>query len=92
MTDGAAVAGSILSDPALKTPATVPTLLCRCEDVTLGQVAGQAQPLRHGRLPGKICATAARYLFDWPLAPPRTSLTPVRTATLLRGAERESDA
>ncbi|BFO09542.1 hypothetical protein [Serratia rubidaea] len=45
-----------------------------------------------GACQGKICATAARYLFDWPLAPPRTSLTPVRTATLLRGAERESDA
>ncbi|WBF43789.1 hypothetical protein [Serratia rubidaea] len=49
MTDGAAVAGSILSDPALKTPATAPTLLCRCKDVTLGQVAGQAGWRRRGR-------------------------------------------
>ncbi|MBH1928700.1 FAD/NAD(P)-binding oxidoreductase [Serratia rubidaea] len=96
----AAVAETFGLDPALKTLATAQTLLCRCEDVTLEQVAGQADwrsaklasRCGMGACQGKICATAARYLFDWPLAPPRTPLTPVRTATLLRGTERESDA
>ncbi|QHA85741.1 NAD(P)/FAD-dependent oxidoreductase [Serratia rhizosphaerae] len=96
----AVVAGTFRLDPALKKLATAQTLLCRCEDVTLGQVAGQTDwrsakltsRCGMGACQGKVCATAARYLFGWPLATPRAPLTPVRTATLLHGTERESDA
>ncbi|OKB68549.1 FAD/NAD(P)-binding oxidoreductase [Serratia marcescens] len=86
----AAVATAFALDESLHSLAKPQTLLCRCEDVALGQVSGlpdwNAAKLSSrcgmGACQGKICATAARQLFGWPLPPPRVPLTPVRTQTL----------
>ncbi|MBU3891333.1 NAD(P)/FAD-dependent oxidoreductase [Serratia rubidaea] len=94
-----AVTTTFRLDPSLKSLATAQTVLCRCEDVMLGQVAGQADwrsaklasRCGMGACQGKVCATAARYLFDWPLPPPRAPLTPARIETLLCCMARESD-
>ncbi|SQI36823.1 Uncharacterised protein [Serratia plymuthica] len=86
-------------NPALKALAMSDTLLCRCEDVPLGQVcefsgwsaAKLGSRCGMGACQGKICATAARHLFGWPLVAPRIPLTPARTETLARLGRTESD-
>lgn len=94
-----ALAHAFVLSPALKALAAPDTLLCRCEDVPLEQisafpcwsVAKLGSRCGMGACQGKICATAARHLFGWPLAAPRIPLTPVRTETLARltGKDRE---
>lgn len=82
-------------DPRLKSLGTPSTLLCRCEDVALGQITHQSgwtaaklnQRCGMGACQGKMCATAARHLFDWPLPTPRVPLAPVRTETLAAFSE-----
>jgi NADPH-dependent 2,4-dienoyl-CoA reductase/sulfur reductase-like enzyme len=86
----AAVSQTFVLNPTLKTLGSADTLLCRCEDVPLGEIdaeTGWAASKLHSRCgmgacQGKICATAARYLFDWPLPQPRVPLTPARLETL----------
>lgn len=76
----------------LKTLATPETLLCRCEDVTLAELEGASDWISAklssrcgmGACQGKICATAARHLYGWPLPAPRVPLSPVRVETLLQ--------
>ena len=41
-----------------------------------------AQPLRHGRLPGRICGGAAQFLFGWTPPAPRPPFSPARLETL----------
>ncbi|AHG18487.1 pyridine nucleotide-disulfide oxidoreductase [Chania multitudinisentens RB-25] len=85
-----AVAQAFALNPALKSLATADTLLCRCEDVKLGQLSEYADwataklgsRCGMGACQGRICATAARHLFGWPLPPPRIPLAPVRGETL----------
>ncbi|WMY76551.1 FAD/NAD(P)-binding oxidoreductase [Buttiauxella selenatireducens] len=87
----AAVSQTFVLNPRLKTLGTADTFLCRCEDVSLGQISRHkgwtAAKLNSrcgmGACQGKICATAARYLLDWPLPQPRVPLTPVRLETLV---------
>ncbi len=86
-----AAASAFALDERLDSLAKPQTLLCRCEDVMLEQV--RHQPDWHtaklgsrcgmGACQGKVCATAARQLFGWPLPPPRVPLTPVRAETLV---------
>jgi NADPH-dependent 2,4-dienoyl-CoA reductase/sulfur reductase-like enzyme len=86
----AAVSQTFVLNPTLKTLGAADTFLCRCEDVTLGEIdakTGWAAAKLHSRCgmgvcQGKICATAARHLFDWPLPQPRVPLTPARLETL----------
>ncbi|MCL1029178.1 NAD(P)/FAD-dependent oxidoreductase [Serratia sp. arafor3] len=86
----AAVSQTFVLNPTLKTLGAADTLLCRCEDVTLGEIdaaTGWAATKLHSRCgmgacQGKICATAARHLFDWPIPQPRVPLTPARLETL----------
>lgn len=87
-------------NPALKALSMPDTLLCRCEDVPLGQArefsgwsaAKLGSRCGMGACQGKICATAARHLFGWPLEAPRIPLTPARTETLVRlAAPRATD-
>ena len=67
------------------------TLLCRCEDVSWGEVSGwenwrQAKLATRcgmGACQGKICAAAAQHLTGWPLPEPRIPLVPCRVSTLL---------
>jgi len=94
-----AVERAFMLNPALKALAMSDTLLCRCEDVPLGQVcefsgwsaAKLGSRCGMGACQGKICATAARHLFGWPLVAPRIPLTPARTETLARLGRTESD-
>ncbi|MDW5499777.1 FAD/NAD(P)-binding oxidoreductase [Pseudomonas lundensis] len=92
-----AVARTFTLNLALKALATPETLLCRCEDVPLGQLNGLpdwttaklSSRCGMGACQGKICATAARHLLDWPRPAPRIPLTPARVETLARlGRER----
>ncbi|WP_260513901.1 NAD(P)/FAD-dependent oxidoreductase [Serratia fonticola] len=86
----AAVSQTFVLNPTLKTLGAADTFLCRCEDVTLGEIdaaTGWAAAKLHSRCgmgacQGKICATAARHLFDWPIPQPRVPLTPARLETL----------
>ncbi|CAI1503512.1 NAD(P)/FAD-dependent oxidoreductase [Serratia quinivorans] len=94
-----AVARTFVLNPVLKTLATPETLLCRCEDVPLHQLSGFADwtaaklssRCGMGACQGKICAAAARHLFDWSLPAPRIPLTPARAATLARLGGSESE-
>ncbi|HHQ6535535.1 TPA: FAD-dependent oxidoreductase [Serratia fonticola] len=86
----AAVSLTFVLNPTLKTLGAADTFLCRCEDVTLGEIDAAtdwAAAKLHSRCgmgacQGKICATAARHLFDWPIPQPRVPLTPARLETL----------
>ncbi|MFV8870626.1 FAD-dependent oxidoreductase [Serratia fonticola] len=86
----AAVSQTFVLNPTLKTLGAADTFLCRCEDVTLGEIdaaTGWTAAKLHSRCgmgacQGKICATAARHLFDWPIPQPRVPLTPARLETL----------
>ncbi|ERK16561.1 putative oxidoreductase [Serratia fonticola AU-P3(3)] len=86
----AAVSQTFVLNPTLKTLGAADTFLCRCEDVALGEIdakTGWAATKLHSRCgmgacQGKICATAARYLFNWPIPQPRVPMTPARLETL----------
>ncbi|WP_047302367.1 NAD(P)/FAD-dependent oxidoreductase [Pseudomonas fluorescens] len=70
------------------------TLFCRCEDVPYAAVAGAADwnsaklhsRCGMGACQGRVCASAARRLFDWPEVAPRSPLVPARIATLMLDA------
>ncbi|CAL8476516.1 FAD-dependent oxidoreductase [Caballeronia sp. S22] len=78
---------------ALPSPDTV---LCRCEDVSIADVAAHANwrdaklQTRCGMGPcqGRICGEAAAIYFGWPRTAARPPFTPVRIDTLI--AARES--
>ncbi|CAB3750254.1 NAD(P)/FAD-dependent oxidoreductase [Paraburkholderia solisilvae] len=70
------------------------TVLCRCEDVTCGQMREHTNwrdaklQTRCGMGPcqGRICATAAAVYFGWHAGPARPPFSPARIATLLEAA------
>ncbi|WP_439886236.1 FAD-dependent oxidoreductase [Pseudomonas sp. MBLB4123] len=82
-------------DPRLKRLADADTLLCRCEDVPYGEVAGRSgwvEAKLHSRCgmgacQGRICGGASQFLFDWPAPAPRTPLSPARIDSLVQLAE-----
>ncbi|SAK72665.1 oxidoreductase [Caballeronia temeraria] len=71
------------------------TLLCRCEDVSIGDVAIHANwrdaklHTRCGMGPcqGRICGEAASVYFGWPRAAARAPFAPVRIDTLIAARE-----
>lgn len=71
------------------------TLLCRCEDVAYGSVAGCSgwhdaklhQRCGMGACQGRICGAAAQYLFGWDAPALRPPLTPARMSTLALASE-----
>jgi len=77
--------------PQLKTLATPDTLVCRCEDVTLGQLAGcqsWTEAKLHtrcgmGACQGRVCGAAAQHLWGWTPPAPRMPITPTRIGTLV---------
>ncbi|MDR6449714.1 FAD-dependent oxidoreductase [Paraburkholderia sp. 22099] len=83
-----------LRDAALVTPADA-TLLCRCEDVSLGEV--RAYPdwrdaklhtrCGMGACQGRICGAAASLYFGWQAAAPRPPFSPARIGTLMAASE-----
>lgn len=82
---------------ALKTITDNNIILCRCEDVSCGEVndksdwrsAKLASRCGMGACQGRTCATIARTLYGWPIPQPREPLVPARLETLLRMQEKE---
>lgn len=81
---------------AAHTPPADATLLCRCEDVSIGEVRGCADwreaklqtRCGMGACQGRICGTAASVYFGWPPATPRPPFSPAQIGTLMTaGAE-----
>jgi NADPH-dependent 2,4-dienoyl-CoA reductase/sulfur reductase-like enzyme len=80
--------------PELKNLPSADTLLCRCEDVPYGVVAGHAdwhQAKLHSRCgmgacQGRVCGTAAEFLLGWPTPSLRAPFVPARVASLLPAA------
>jgi len=83
----------------LRTLARADTIVCRCEDVRRGALAG----LRDGRqaklytragmgaCQGRVCGAALEFLFGWPPGSVRVPLEPARLATLTAAASITSD-
>jgi NADPH-dependent 2,4-dienoyl-CoA reductase/sulfur reductase-like enzyme len=73
------------------------TLLCRCEDVTVGEVSVYADwrdaklHTRCGMGPcqGRICGGAASTYFGWQTAQPRAPFHPAQIGTLMAACEHE---
>ncbi|MET1080174.1 MAG: FAD/NAD(P)-binding oxidoreductase [Pseudomonas sp.] len=78
-------------DPGLKTLAAADTLVCRCEDVPYGALAGQrdcreaklATRCGMGACQGRVCGGAVQHLFGWQPPAPRPPFSPARIETLL---------
>ncbi len=70
------------------------TLLCRCEDVTCGEVrvhANWRDAKLHtrcgmGACQGRVCGTAAGVYFGWEATQPRPPFSPAQIATLMSAA------
>jgi NADPH-dependent 2,4-dienoyl-CoA reductase/sulfur reductase-like enzyme len=76
---------------AARTPPAEATLLCRCEDVSIGEVrhcADWREAKLHtrcgmGACQGRICGAAASVYFGWPAAAPRPPFSPAQIGTLM---------
>ncbi|RRJ36828.1 NAD(P)/FAD-dependent oxidoreductase, partial [Pseudomonas aeruginosa] len=76
----------------LRQLAEADTLVCRCEDVPLAALAGHAgwtEAKLHSRCgmgacQGRICGSAAQFLFGWTPPAPRPPFSPARLETLAR--------
>ncbi len=87
------------SRPELRALAAAETIVCRCEDVTYGELAecasGRAARLHMrcgmGPCQGRICGPATEFLFGWSAASTRPPLFPARLGTLAV-APREADS
>ena len=74
------------------------TVLCRCEDVTIGEVrvypewrdAKLHTRCGMGACQGSICGTAASTYFGWQTAQPRPPFHPAQIGTLIKAAEWET--
>ncbi|WP_144141204.1 FAD-dependent oxidoreductase [Paraburkholderia sp. BCC1884] len=75
-----------------RTPPADTTLLCRCEDVSVGEVRAfpdWRQAKLHtrcgmGACQGKICGTAASVYFGWSTVEPRPPFSPAQIGTLIQ--------
>ncbi|CAN7560151.1 NAD(P)/FAD-dependent oxidoreductase [Pseudomonas sp. LjRoot277] len=78
-------------DPQLKSLAQPDTLVCRCEDVSYGLLAGHtdwrevklASRCGMGACQGRVCGGALQHLFGWQPSAPRPPFSPARIETLL---------
>jgi NADPH-dependent 2,4-dienoyl-CoA reductase/sulfur reductase-like enzyme len=76
---------------AARTPPPDATLLCRCEDVSIGEVRAFAdwrEAKLHtrcgmGACQGRICGTAANLYFGWQSGAPRPPFSPAQIGTLM---------
>ena len=80
---------------AVRTLPPAETMLCRCEDVTLGEVS-RYRDWRDAKLhtrcgmgacQGRICGTAASTWFGWQTAQPRPPFHPAQIGTLIKAAD-----
>jgi NADPH-dependent 2,4-dienoyl-CoA reductase/sulfur reductase-like enzyme len=92
---GQRVASAFALQDAARTPPADATLLCRCEDVRIGDVRHCADwrdaklqtRCGMGACQGRICGTAANVYFGWPSAAPRPPFSPAQIGTLMAAAE-----
>ena len=78
-------------DARLKTLARADTLVCRCEDVSYGELAGHenwreaklASRCGMGACQGRVCGAALEHLFGWTTPTPRPPFSPARIGSLL---------
>lgn len=78
-------------DPRLKSLAQADTLVCRCEDVPYGALAGHtgwreaklASRCGMGACQGRVCGGALQHLFGWQPSAPRPPFSPARIESLL---------
>jgi D-hydroxyproline dehydrogenase subunit alpha len=88
-----------LQDAARTVPADA-TVLCRCEDVSIGEVrtcANWREAKLHtrcgmGACQGRICGSAANLYFGWPSAVPRPPFNPAQIGTLMTPAAEPTSA
>ncbi|CAG4902793.1 FAD-dependent oxidoreductase [Paraburkholderia gardini] len=90
-----------LTDRA-RVPPSGDTLLCRCEDVTVGEVRAHASwrdaklhtRCGMGACQGRICGAAAQTFFGWDAAQsqPRPPFSPARIATLIAASDDRHDS
>jgi hypothetical protein len=87
----AALAAAFALRPALKSLAKDQTLLCRCEDVSLGRVrefgswreAKLQTRCGMGACQGRVCGAAAAVLLGWEMESVRPPVLPARIASLM---------
>jgi NADPH-dependent 2,4-dienoyl-CoA reductase/sulfur reductase-like enzyme len=87
-------------DDALKKLPQADTLVCRCEDVTHGAMqvhSNWTDAKIHtrcgmGACQGKVCGTAAQYLYGWQMPGPRMPFTVARLGTLACAVEEPTAA
>jgi NADPH-dependent 2,4-dienoyl-CoA reductase/sulfur reductase-like enzyme len=87
-----------LRDQARQLPAD-DTLLCRCEDVSLGEIRAHANwrdaklhtRCGMGACQGRICGGAAQVLFGWDVTQVRPPLQPSQIGTLMLAAGVNAD-
>lgn len=85
------LAGAFALRPELKSLATDDTLLCRCEDVTLGRVkqfsgwrdAKLQSRCGMGACQGRVCGAAAKVLLGWGMESVRPPVLPARVESLI---------
>lgn len=90
----AALAETYALRDELKHLATDDTLLCRCEDVSLGRVKQfsgwrEAKLLSRcgmGACQGRICGTAAKFILGWGMESVRPPVLPARVSSLMTTA------
>jgi hypothetical protein len=93
----AALAKAYALRDELKTLAENDTLLCRCEDVTLGrarQFAGwrEAKLLSRcgmGSCQGRVCGAAAKFVLGWGMESVRPPVLPARVNSLITSENRK---
>ncbi|ASL47429.1 Hydrogen cyanide synthase subunit HcnB [Burkholderia sp. AD24] len=91
---GRRVATAFALQAAARTPPVDATLLCRCEDVSVGEVRACADwrdaklhtRCGMGACQGRICGAAANLYFGWPATAPRPPFSPARIDTLMAAA------
>jgi NADPH-dependent 2,4-dienoyl-CoA reductase/sulfur reductase-like enzyme len=74
------------------------TLLCRCEDVTVGEVSGYADwrdaklhtRCGMGACQGRVCGAAASTYFGWQAAQPRPPFQPAQIGSLMLACEPDT--
>lgn len=84
--------------PELKRLARQETVVCRCEDVTFGELSACGSwreaklQTRCGMGPcqGRICGPANSFLFGWPAPAVRPPLLPARISSLIQNTKVES--
>jgi D-hydroxyproline dehydrogenase subunit alpha len=76
-------------NPVIRQLATTETVVCRCEDVTHGEMqhyTNWTEAKLHtrcgmGACQGRVCGAAASYLYGWQEPTPRSPLSPSRIGT-----------